>query len=107
MNEHSRVALLGIGILICMLVVRSALLFHRRRSAPAFFQLAGAMFMTLVVAAHLCERLRLFPSMGWGLPNSVGHYFDLASAVLGVTLFCIGTALSVVRQRTWHFDCRP
>ena len=44
----------------------------------------------IVVLTHVCEALQLFPSMGWGLPNSLGHYFDVAGAVLGVTLFPIG-----------------
>jgi hypothetical protein len=35
------------------------------------------------------ERLHLFPSMHWGLEDSVGHYLDVSSAVLGLTLFPI------------------
>ena len=35
---------------------------------------------------HVAEALKLFPSMGWGESNSVGHYTDLASAALGMTL---------------------
>jgi hypothetical protein len=27
---------------------------------------------------HVAERFDLFPGMGWGLPNSPGHYLDLA-----------------------------
>jgi hypothetical protein len=34
--------------------------------------------------------LQLLPSMHWGLPDSVGHYLDLGSAALGVTLFPLG-----------------
>ena len=44
----------------------------------------------IVVLTHICEALGWFPSMGWGLRNSVGHYVDLSSAVLGVTLFPVG-----------------
>jgi hypothetical protein len=47
-----------------------------------------------MVLAHIAERLHIFPAMGWGLPNSPGHYLDLTSAVLGV-------ALSVVALITW------
>ena len=32
----------------------------------------------------------LFPWMGWGRPDSIGHYLDLASAAGGLMLFPIG-----------------
>jgi hypothetical protein len=44
----------------------------------------------VVVFAHICEALHLFPSMGWGLEHSVGHYLDFWSAVLGLLLFPLG-----------------
>jgi hypothetical protein len=44
----------------------------------------------LVVLTHVAEALGLFPAMRWGAPDSVGHYLDLASAVLGVTLLPVG-----------------
>jgi hypothetical protein len=40
----------------------------------------------VVAFAHVAEALRWFPSMGWGAPDSVGHYLDLVSAFLGLTL---------------------
>ena len=48
--------------------------------------LAGCACLIVVVLTHLAERLRVLPSMGWGLPNSPGHYLDLFSAVAGVVL---------------------
>ena len=56
--------------------------------------LAAVICLTVMVLAHIAERLHIFPAMGWGLPNSPGHYLDLTSAVLGV-------ALSVVALITW------
>jgi len=56
----------------------------------ALLQLLGAACLVAVVLTHLCEAFDLFPWMGWGLPDSVGHYLDLGSAVLGFTLFPIG-----------------
>ena len=53
-------------------------------------QLLGAACLMIVVLAHFCEALGLLPWMGWGLPNSVGHYLDLGSAAFGLTLFPIG-----------------
>jgi hypothetical protein len=30
---------------------------------------------------HVAERLRILPGMGWGLPDSPGHYLDLVCAI--------------------------
>ena len=51
-----------------------------------------------MVLTHIAEKLELFPVMGWGLPNSPGHYIDLASAVLGGTLLIAGIMAGVNRQ---------
>ena len=53
---------------------------------PRLLAILGIAFLIVVVLTHIAERWRLFPDMGWGLPNSPGHYFDLASAILGVAL---------------------
>jgi hypothetical protein len=42
--------------------------------------------------AHVAERFHLFPEMGRGMLNSVGHYLDLTSGVLR----CVLLALSLV-----------
>jgi len=39
-------------------------------------------------SSHVSEALHLFP--GWGLEHSAGHYLDLSSAVVGLTLFPVG-----------------
>jgi len=43
---------------------------------------------------HLAERARVLLGMGWGLPNSPGHYLDLFSAFSGAVLLL---AAGVVR----------
>jgi hypothetical protein len=43
-----------------------------------------------VVLAHIAEAFRLFPGMGWGQPDSAGHYLDLFGAALGLILFPLG-----------------
>lgn len=48
--------------------------------------LAGCGCLLIVVLTHIAERLHVLPSMGWGLPDSPGHYLDLFSAVAGVAL---------------------
>ena len=64
-----------------------------------FLQLFGAACLMLVVVAHVCEALGLFPSMHWGAEHSPGHYFDLLSAILGLTLFPIGLLIYVLQRR--------
>jgi hypothetical protein len=56
--------------------------------------LAAVTCLTVVVVTHVAEWFHFFPAMGWGLPNSPGHYLDLTSAVLGI-------ALSVAALITW------
>ena len=54
--------------------------------------LTGAGLLAVVVLTHAAETFHLLPWMGWGLPNSRGHYVDLTSAIGGVTLLAIGLA---------------
>jgi len=49
--------------------------------------------LAVVFLTHIAEKLNLFPVMGWGLPDSPGHYLDLTSAVVGCTLFLVGAFL--------------
>ena len=55
-----------------------------------FLQLLGAVCVIIVVLTHTAEAFQIFPAMGWGLPNSAGHYLDLASAILGCALLLLG-----------------
>ncbi len=90
-------ALVPAGILF----VGSILLCLREKILGSFLQLVGAGFLVIVVLAHLCEALHLFPWMRWDAEDSAGHYLDLGSAVLGLTLFPIGYLLHVItKQRT-------
>ena len=68
----------------------SVVLFCRTKSVWSFLQLVGAGCLLVVVLCHVSEALRLFPWTHWGLKDSVGHYLDFWSAVLGITLFPIG-----------------
>jgi hypothetical protein len=56
--------------------------------------LGAVICLIVVVLTHVAERFHILPAMGWGLPNSPGHYLDLTSAVLGI-------ALSVAALITW------
>jgi hypothetical protein len=83
----------------CILFAGSAVLFFRAKTVWSFLQLLGAGCLVIVVLAHICEALHLFSWMQWGLERSVGHYLDLWSAVLGLTLFPIGYLLHALRER--------
>lgn len=72
----------------------------RRKTPWSTLQLLGSACLMIVVLAHICEALRLFPWMGWGAEHSAGHYLDLSSAVLGLTLFPTGYVLRAVRRHT-------
>ena len=85
---------------VCMLFVGSAVLFSRGKTVCSFLQLLGAGCLVMVVLAHVSETLRLFPWMHWGLEHSAGHYLDLGSAVLGLTLFPIGYLFHALRTET-------
>jgi hypothetical protein len=74
----------------CMLFSGSVVLFFGGKTVSSFLQLLGAGCLVVVVLTHICEALHLLPWMHWGLEHSVGHYLDLWSAVLGLTLFPVG-----------------
>lgn len=83
----------------CMLLSGSAVLFFRGKTVWSLLQLLGAGCLLVVVLAHVSEALHLFPWMRWGLVDSVGHYLDLWSAVLGLTLFPVGYLLHALTRR--------
>ena len=82
-----------------LLLSGSTIMFFRRKTLLLLMQLVGASCIALVVLAHMCEALRLFPAMGWGLEHSAGHYVDFVDAVLGLTLFPAGYFLHALDAR--------
>jgi hypothetical protein len=62
--------------------------------------LLGSGFLILVMLTHVADSFHIFPAMGWGLPNSAGHYLDLVSAILGCTLLSLGLlAIALTRRK--------
>lgn len=53
--------------------------------------------VVVVVLTHLFEALQVLPWMRWGEQHSVGHYVDLSSAILALTLFPIGYWLQALK----------
>jgi succinate dehydrogenase/fumarate reductase cytochrome b subunit len=71
-----------------------------KRNVPwSALQLVGATCLVIVVLTHVCEAVCLFPWMRWGAEHSAGHYLDLSSAVLGLTLFPAGYLIRVIMKR--------
>jgi hypothetical protein len=64
--------------------------------------LFGSTCLIVVVLTHVAEALHIFPSMGWGLPDSAGHYLDLVSAVLGSVLLSLGFLAKTLSRRRSH-----
>ena len=81
---------------VCALFTGATIIFVRRRSMSSFLQLVGAAGLVAVILTHVFEGLRVFPRMGWGSQHSVGHYLDLLSAILAVTLFSLGYLIHAV-----------
>src|SRR5437764_10648708 len=73
-----------------MLFSGSVVLFFRGKTVCSSLQLLGAGCLVVVVLTHVSEALHLLPWMRWGVEHSPGHYLDLWSAVLGLTLFPVG-----------------
>lgn len=84
--------LLLIGIPVVLVGCASIVEWARKRNLPALLQLIGAGGLLIVVLTHVAETFRLFPFMGFGRPDSIGHYLDLASAVAGLSLLFAGYA---------------
>jgi hypothetical protein len=63
------------------------------------FLLFGLACLLMVVLTHVAEAFHIFPAMGWGLPNSMGHYLDLVSAILGASLLLLGFAIDALTRR--------
>ena len=53
----------------------------------------------MVVVTHVCEAHHVFSWMGWGLKHGVGHYVDLFSAILGLTLLPAGFLIRGLADR--------
>jgi len=82
----------------CMLLCGSALWFRRAKTVGSLLQLVGAGCLVLVVLTHVFEGLHLMAWMNWGMEHSVGHYADLVSAILGLTLFPVGYLLHALKR---------
>ena len=86
-------------VLVAVLFSWSAVLFLRGKTVFSFLQLFGAGCLIVVALTHIFEATHLFPFMQWGSPHSIGHYLDLTSAILGLTLFPLGFLFRILIKR--------
>lgn len=80
---------------VSILLVWSVAVLLKGRTLGPVLQLLGAVCLVVVVLTHVAEGLHVFRFMHWGEEHSAGHYLDLSSAVLGVTLFPLGLLLRI------------
>lgn len=64
---------------------------------PKFLAMAGCACWVIVILTHVAERWRILPGMGWGLPDSPGHYLDLLSAIGGAVLLTTALVIRLTR----------
>lgn len=86
-------------IAVTLLFLWSKTLHSKKKSKWSLLQMLGAGFLVIVTLTHICEALNLFSFMRWGRPDSVGHYLDFSSAILGLTLFPIGYLGSLLHKK--------
>ena len=67
--------------------------------ASRFLVVFGVACLAVVVLTHVAETFGIFPGMGWGMPDSAGHYLDLVSAILGCMLLLAGLIASFIARR--------
>ena len=91
--------LVAVAVAIAVMLALSGRSWAHTRSQSALLLLLGSACFVVVVMAHVAEGLRWFPSMGWGLPHSAGHYVDLVSALVGLTLVVTGLVVWGARYR--------
>lgn len=88
------------------LLVGSAILYRRRRSAGFVLLFLGAVCFIVVALAHIFEALGILRAAGWGRPHSLGHYIDLLAAVLGLTLVLAALLFNLAYRRAAKIDAR-
>jgi hypothetical protein len=59
----------------------------------------GLACVIVVVLTHVAEAFDILPAMGWGRPNSAGHYLNLASAILGCVALPLGFLAVILSGR--------
>jgi hypothetical protein len=72
---------------VCVVTGRA---FRRTRALGSLFETIGAAGLAVLGVTHLCEALHLLPWMQWGMEGGPGHYLNLASLAVAITLLPLG-----------------
>lgn len=78
---------------VAIIAVLSTIRLIRQPTLASVLQLLGSAFLVIMVLTHIAEAFSLVPQMGWGQPNTAGHYLDLVSAIGGLVLLVAGVSL--------------
>ena len=89
MNAAVLKGIVALAGAIVFLAVSAALYITRRDLGSALLA-AGIGWFAVMALTHFFESFSILPAFGWGRPNSVGHFIDLAAALLGITFVTIG-----------------
>jgi hypothetical protein len=92
--KQVNITVVAIGILVGALFLGSVASFARERTVWRSVQLFGSFCLVVVVLTHVAEAFHLLPGMGWGRPDTPGHYLDLCSAITGLILLPLGYVLA-------------
>jgi ABC-type glycerol-3-phosphate transport system permease component len=92
--QQVNIVVVVVGMLVSTLFVGSVVAFARERNRWRSVQLLGSFCLIVVVLSHVAEAFQLLPGMGWGLPNTRGHYLDLCTAIIGLILLPLGYVLA-------------
>ena len=92
------ITLIAIGAVVGAIIYGSILQIAKHRTVWRFLQLLGATCLGIVVLTHVAETFHLVPKMGWGQPDSAGHYLDLISAILGLILLPFGYVSAAISR---------
>ena len=74
----------------CVFLAVSTALFVTRRDLRSALLATGIGWFGVMALTHFFESFSILPAFGWGRPDSVGHFIDLAAAVLGITFVTLG-----------------
>ena len=70
----------------CVLLAVSAARLLTGTSLAFALQAFGIGCFAIMAATHVFEAFSVLPTLGWGRPDSGGHFIDLIAALLGVAL---------------------
>jgi hypothetical protein len=71
----------------CVLLAVSVARLLTGRSLASALQAFGIGCFAIMAATHVFEKFSVLPALGWGRPDSIGHFIDLSAALFGIALF--------------------